>query len=110
MKRIIVTLFALTTFAGTAFAAENGPETISLSAPTAFGGTTVTFHHRQHQERVKQECTKCHATLAGGKIEELHKAKPANMDWAHKTCRGCHTVGIDGKKGPTTNCKECHKK
>ena len=37
--------------------------------------------------------------LTLGKIEGFGK------DFAHKTCKGCHT---DGKKGPTS-CKECHK-
>jgi hypothetical protein len=59
----------------------------------------VTFNHKQHQERLK-DCTKCHATATGGKIEGFGK------DVAHKTCKGCHT---EMKKGPTS-CKDCHKK
>jgi len=58
----------------------------------------VTFNHKAHQEMLK-DCTKCHASAAGGKIEDFGK------DWAHKTCKGCHSqMG----KGPTS-CKDCHK-
>ena len=91
MKKIVVALFALVAFASTSFAV--GPETIKL--PASMG--EVTFHHKQHQERLK-DCTKCHAKATGGKIADLGK------DWAHKTCKGCQA---DGNKGPTT-CKVCH--
>ncbi len=91
MKRIIAAA-ALTLFtAGMALAA--GPETLTF--PTKMG--TVTFPHAKHQSL---GCTKCHATEQGGKIEGFGK------DWAHKTCKGCHT---DMGKGPT-KCNECHKK
>ena len=94
MKKIsaVVAMLALTAFAGAAFAA---PEVMEL--PASMG--KVTFNHKLHQERLK-DCTKCHATAAGGKIEGFGK------DVAHKTCKGCHT---EMKKGPTS-CKECHKK
>ena len=96
MKKIsaVVAMFAVTMFAGAAFAA--GPETIEL--PASMG--KVTFAHKKHQGIVKQDCKKCHENAAGGKIAGLNK------DWAHKTCKGCHT---EMKKGPTS-CKDCHKK
>lgn len=93
MKKVIISLFALVAFAGTAFAA---PEVIELAAPKM---GKVTFNHKQHQERL-QDCTKCHASKEGGKIAGFGK------DVAHKTCKGCHT---EMKKGPTS-CKDCHKK
>jgi predicted CXXCH cytochrome family protein len=95
MKKIsaVVAMFAVTAFAGVSFAA--GPESIDL--PASMG--KVTFPHKKHQELVKQDCKKCHAK-APGKIAELGK------DWAHKTCKGCHT---EMKKGPV-GCKDCHKK
>ena len=52
----------------------------------------------QHQEMLK-DCSKCHSK-APGKIAELDK------DWAHNTCKKCHS---EGGKGPT-KCGECHKK
>jgi hypothetical protein len=72
-----------------------GPETIDL--PASIG--KVAFTHKLHQDRLK-DCTKCHATPAGGKIAGFGK------DLAHKSCKGCHT---ETSKGPTA-CKDCHKK
>jgi cytochrome c553 len=91
MKKTVIALFALAAFAGTALAAD------VIELPASMG--KVTFPHKKHQEMLK-DCTKCHATAAGGKIEGFGK------DFAHKTCKGCHT---EGKKGPTS-CKDCHKK
>jgi hypothetical protein len=93
VRYTIVAAVVAMSFSSVVFAA--GPETIEL--PASMG--KVTFHHKQHQELLK-DCTKCHATPAGGKIADLGK------DWAHKTCKGCHT---EMKKGPTS-CKDCHKK
>ena len=91
MKKTVITLFALTACAGTAFAAD------VIELPASKGN--VSFQHKKHQEMLK-DCTKCHATAAGGKIEGFGK------DFAHKTCKGCHS---EGKKGPTS-CNDCHKK
>jgi predicted CXXCH cytochrome family protein len=90
MKRSIIVLIAMATFAGTAFAAD----TIELPASSG----KVTFTHKKHQELLK-DCKKCHEK-GPGKIAELGK------EWAHKTCKGCHT---EMKKGPV-KCGECHKK
>lgn len=92
MKKVVISMFALIAFAGTAFAS---PEVIELKASMG----KVTFNHKQHQERLK-DCTKCHASKDGGKIAGFGK------DIAHKTCKGCHS---EMKKGPTS-CKDCHKK
>jgi class III cytochrome C family protein len=88
MKKVVISLFAVVAFAGTVFAAD----VIEMKKG-------VTFTHKAHMALVP-DCTKCHATAAGGKIEGFGK------DYSHKTCKGCH---VDSKKGPTT-CKECHKK
>lgn len=87
MKKTVIAILAIAAFAGTAFAAD----VITLKRG-------VTFNHKAHQEMLK-DCTKCHASAAGGKIEGFGK------DWAHKTCKGCHS---EMAKGPTS-CKECHK-
>ena len=87
MKLKLVTFVTLTLFAGTAFAAD----VIEMKKG-------VKFDHKAHQELLK-DCTKCHSAAAGGKIEGFGK------EFAHKTCKGCHT---DGQKGPTS-CKDCHK-
>jgi len=87
MKLKLIAIFAITAFAGSAFAAD----IIEMKKG-------VKFNHKAHQELLK-DCTKCHSTAAGGKIEGFGK------DIAHNVCKGCHT---EGKKGPTS-CKECHK-
>ena len=86
MKKMIIALLALAAFTGSAFAAD----VIEMKKG-------VKFNHKAHQEALK-DCTKCHATATGGKIEGFGK------DIAHKTCKECHAAG----KGPTS-CKECHK-
>ena len=87
MRRIFVAMLTVTVFAGSAFAADM----IEMKKG-------VKFNHKAHVEALK-DCTKCHASADGGKIEGFGK------DWAHKSCKGCHT---EMKKGPTA-CKECHK-
>jgi hypothetical protein len=87
MKKVVISLFAVVAFAGVACAAD----VIEMKKG-------VKFNHKAHIAAVP-DCTKCHASTAGGKIEGFGK------DYAHKTCKSCHT---DLKKGPTA-CKECHK-
>lgn len=90
MKRTILVMLSLAAFAASAFAAD------TIELPASMG--KVTFPHKKHQEMLK-DCKKCHES-APGKIAGLDK------EWAHKTCKGCHT---DMKKGPV-GCKDCHKK
>ena len=90
MSKILILLLSMAAFAGTAFAGD------VIDLPASSG--KVPFPHKKHQEMLK-DCKKCHEK-GPGKITELGK------DWAHKTCKGCHT---DLKKGPTS-CKDCHKK
>ncbi len=85
MKKVMAGLF-LVAFAGTAF----GADMIEMKKG-------VKFNNKAHQASVG-DCKKCHEK-GPGKIEGFGK------DYAHKTCKGCHT---DMKKGPTS-CKECHK-
>jgi predicted CXXCH cytochrome family protein len=86
---------ALVFSAGVAFAAEP-PATITFDAKQG----KVTFPHKAHAEKLGGDCTKCHATKAGGKIEGFNKDK------AHGLCKKCHETE---KKGPT-KCNDCHKK
>jgi predicted CXXCH cytochrome family protein len=88
----IVSVIVALSFSSIVFA--EGPETIDL--PASMG--KVSFPHMKHQEMLK-DCKKCHE-VGLGKIAALGK------EWAHNTCKGCHT---EMKKGPTS-CKECHKK
>lgn len=88
MKKMLAAVLAVTVFAGSAFAAD----VIEMKK-------NVTFNHKPHAESLK-DCTKCHETATGGKIAGFGK------DFAHKTCKGCHS---DMNKGPT-KCADCHKK
>jgi len=88
MKKVVISLFTVVVFASAAYAAD----VIEMEKG-------VSFNHKAHMA-LSTDCTKCHASNAGGKIEGFGK------DFAHKTCKGCHT---DMKKGPTA-CKDCHKK
>jgi uncharacterized membrane protein len=96
MRSVPYTTFVVVviiSFSSVAIAA-GGPETIELSASMG----KVSFPHKKHQE-MSISCNRCHAKEPG-KIAELGE------DWAHKTCKGCHTAM---SLGPTS-CKDCHKK
>ena len=90
MKKTVIVLLSVIFTAGTVIAAD------VIELPASNG--KVSFPHKKHQQMLK-DCKKCHEK-APGKIAELGK------EWAHKTCKGCHT---ELKKGPTA-CKDCHKK
>ena len=94
MNKLFVAIAAVFVLAAPAFAAP--PETLTFETKNG----KVAFSHKAHGEKLGGDCTKCHATKAGGKIEGFSK------DSAHKLCQGCHK---DGGKGPT-KCAECHKK
>ncbi|MBJ6723792.1 cytochrome c7 [Geomesophilobacter sediminis] len=90
MKKAFFALAGVIFYAGLAQAAD------VVELPASMG--KVTFPHKKHQEMLR-DCTKCHEK-GPGKIAELGK------EWAHRTCKGCHTqLG----RGPTA-CKDCHKK
>ena len=79
MTRLIAAV-ALSLFcAGLAPAADN--TVVILPAKNG----NVSFPHKKHQDMKEMACTNCHETDKGGKIAELGK------DWAHKTCKGCHS-------------------
>jgi hypothetical protein len=67
-----------------------------ITLPASMGA--VTFPHRKHQGMLNG-CGSCHSG-APGTIADLGK------EWAHQTCKGCHT---EMKAGPTS-CTGCHKK
>jgi len=88
MRNVVVALFALVAFAGTAFAA---PEVIEMKKG-------VKFPHKAHVAAVGN-CKKCHEK-APGKIEGFGK------EWAHRNCKGCHG---ERNAGPY-HCAGCHAK
>lgn len=91
MKITVFCMLVCAAFAGTADSAD------IMELPASKGN--ISFPHKKHQLMLK-DCTKCHASPEGGKIPQL------GMDWAHKTCRGCHGEMM---KGPQA-CRDCHKK
>ncbi len=75
-------------------AVATGADVITLPASPG----PVTFPHRKHQDILKG-CGSCHGGQPG-RIAAMGK------EWAHQTCRGCHT---EMKTGPV-GCSGCHKK
>jgi len=80
----------------------------------------VKFNHKNHVEKVKLDCKKCHHTGDYKTCDTCHKAsKEASKDAKgitakdafHKDCKGCHEEAKKANKpaGPTT-CTTCHKK
>jgi hypothetical protein len=127
IKKIVLCVAALamafTVAVGISVAGNAGPETIKIDTPKK-SKSTVTFEHKKHQGLM--ECAACHhtknddgskgpyvagkeakcATCHDGSLaKDVKNAKKA----AHKSCKGCHKKGLDGKKGPT-KCKGCHVK
>ncbi len=76
----------------------------------------VKFTHKNHVEKVKLECKKCHHTGDYKPCKSCHKAKTegktlSSKEAYHKDCKGCHDEAKKANKptGPTT-CTTCHKK
>lgn len=90
MKKLLAAAVIVAMSAGAVLAAD----VITFEAKNG----NVTFNHKKHQETVK-ECKVCHEK-GPGKIEGFGK------DFAHKSCKGCHS---DKGAGPT-KCTDCHKK
>jgi len=81
----------------------------------------VKFTHKNHVEKIKLECVKCHHTWKKGETtgkfcKDCHKAKAEGKaisakDAFHKDCKGCHDEAKKATKpaGPT-GCTQCHVK
>jgi hypothetical protein len=76
----------------------------------------VKFTHKNHAEKLKLECKKCHHTGDYKACKECHKAKTegktlSSKDAYHKDCKGCHDEAKKAAKpaGPT-GCTQCHVK
>ena len=57
----------------------------------------VTFKHKEHQDRLNGDCSKCHEGTPG--------KFGISKEFGHNTCKGCHKE----MNGPT-KCNDCHKK
>lgn len=58
---------------------------------------TITFKHKEHQDRLGGDCSKCHEGTPG--------KFGISKDFGHTTCKGCHKE----MNGPT-KCNDCHQK
>jgi cytochrome c553 len=88
MKKIVMAMFVLVAFVGSAFAAD----VIEMKKG-------VKFNHKAHQTAAGN-CKKCHEKAEGGKIAGFGK------EFAHKQCKECHA---EKKVGQDAKCKFCHK-
>ncbi len=96
MNKVFAGIVAALVFSAGVAVAADAPAVITFEAKQG----KVAFPHKAHQDRLKGDCTKCHATKDGGKIAGFTKDK------AHALCKKCHETE---KKGPT-KCVDCHKK
>lgn len=76
----------------------------------------VKFNHKNHVEKYKLDCKRCHHTGEFKSCKDCHKAKAEGKtlsakDAFHKDCKGCHDEAKKAKKaaGPTA-CTQCHVK
>lgn len=109
-KTLIVGVSVLSlAFAGAAFAAGNGAETIVLK-----GGSmgNVTFPHKAHQDNLK-DCEACHKLFPkeAGAIEKGIADGTLKKKEVMKNCESCHkATKAKGEATGPTSCKGCHKK
>lgn len=61
--------------------------------------SNLNFAHKNHIERVKGDCQRCHVTLP-------EAGKNVGLRIPMSTCRGCHNHNEDYQAG---NCDKCHK-
>ncbi len=128
MRKLIVCLLALVVglFLGTAaYSLDKGPEVIVLKAKKG----NVTFHHREHQDKLKIKCGECHHGKTadwkqvpykeGMKIhecKECHNKEMPNKELnkvskaMHKNCKGCHKKMHKKYPEAPVKCKQCHVK
>lgn len=99
-------LFIAMMASGVSFAANSGPEEITLQ--TAEAKKPAHFPHKKHQETIK--CEVCHHTMdATGK-------KGPYVEGQEKKCATCHNKDFANpelnslKAVGHARCKECHKK
>lgn len=96
MTKILAAVAAAFVLAGTAFAADGGPASITFETKNG----KVAFPHKAHQDLLKGDCKGCHTDGKNAKIAGWSK------DVAHGQCKKCHEAE---KKGPV-KCADCHKK
>lgn len=104
---LILLLSGIIMFSLSAIASGAGPEVINLKEKFNVKGskTAVMFPHAKHQ--AKLECTKCHASSEGGKLNmEIKKTAGFANDFHKKFCWPCH---VEMKVPAGKSCTTCHK-
>lgn len=101
---------------GGVFAQQKAAKTAKDEYVFKVGYGDVKFNHKNHAEKAKIECKKCHHTGENVSCKQCHKAKAEGKalsakDAYHKDCKGCHDEAKKAKKpsGPTA-CTQCHVK
>jgi c(7)-type cytochrome triheme protein len=107
MKTLAAFLLILSLLVTLSAIAADAPDKIEFESKMG----NVTFDHKAHTERAKEDCTVCHDKLFPQSREPINfKAgmhKPAEAD--KTSCAGCHHAG--GAAFETKgNCKNCHVK
>jgi cytochrome c553 len=117
LRSLILILFGLLSVPLTLWAEAEGPKSIVFQ--TKLG--SVTFLHDNHQERLSNDCVKCHHVKGEKKKQacrNCHKRKLETVvgdplsfyDVKMELCRGCHRekrAANKASKAPVF-CKDCH--
>ena len=107
MKTLAAFLLVLSLLVTLSAIAADAPDKIEFEAKMG----KVTFDHKAHTERAKEDCTVCHDKLFPQSREPINfKAKMHKEAEANKSsCGSCHHAG--GAAFETKgNCKSCHVK
>ena len=103
-------LLVIPSFSMAEHGADHGPETMDLKERFAVEGIkpAVIFSHHKHQEKLNQQCIKCHVSEGGGgKLAvEFENKKGISNDFHKKFCWPCH-VEMNVPNGKS--CTLCHK-
>jgi c(7)-type cytochrome triheme protein len=81
------------------------PETILFEAKNG----NVTFTHRKHYERVKNQCDTCHPKIFTKSRDPINykKANHRVAEATYTSCATCHAVGATSFAADS-NCQKCH--
>jgi c(7)-type cytochrome triheme protein len=105
MRAVAGFIVCLSLLVGLAVVAAEAPEKVVFNSKLG----NVTFDHKKHSERVKEDCKACHDKLFPqakaplNYAEKMHRVAEQNKT----SCAGCHVAGGASfeSKG---NCTKCH--
>jgi c(7)-type cytochrome triheme protein len=94
MKQAILVLAALAALVPAGQSADEKPFPIKLVIPAKAGG--VVYYHFAHAQRVKFDCSVCHASMWPQDAKASLKFKTtghSTADGSHTSCGVCHRTG-----------------